>query len=78
MPCGAAGSRRGGPETLRDREALLRTRGATDTKPPMKARGRDGPGWGDRERVDGGISNVTVRMMREGEEVRTLLVAAED
>jgi hypothetical protein len=32
------------PETLRDREALLRTRGATDTKPPMETRGLEGPG----------------------------------
>jgi hypothetical protein len=32
------------PETLRERETLLRTRGATDTNPPRKARGRDGPG----------------------------------
>jgi hypothetical protein len=32
------------PEMLRDRETLLRTRGATEAKPPRKARGRDGPG----------------------------------
>jgi hypothetical protein len=66
------------PETLRDREALLCTRGATDTKPAIATRGRDGPGWGDRERSDGGISNVTVRTMRSGEEIRALSVAAED
>jgi hypothetical protein len=28
--------------------------------------------------LDGGISNVTVRMMRDGEEIRALSVAAED
>jgi hypothetical protein len=65
-------------ETLRERYTLLCTRGATDISPPMKARGRDSPGWGDRERTDGGISKVTVLVTCQGEGARTLLVAAED
>jgi hypothetical protein len=42
----------GEAETLRDRKALLCTRGATDTKPPMKARGQDGLGWEDSAQTE--------------------------
>lgn len=75
---GLRGAGEAEPETLRDREMALCTRGATDTWPAIAMRGRDGPGRGDTERTDGEASKVTVRVMSRGDNTRTGLVAAED